>query len=294
MLNTPRDVRLRQLHAPALAGELHRGDRVHRHAGGADRMALRLQSARRIDRQPAILRGPAFQHRARALARRGQTHRLVFQQFGDGEAVVRFNERQFVQLHVRRVQCPLPRLRRALEPRDVALADRQEVVDLHCGTEAHRLAHRARGFLVRHHQRRRAIRDQRAVRALQRRRDVRILLADMAAEIEAEVTCASAHRGCPRRSCGSSPRSPPERIGLVAVALEIASRRCGRTHRRIRRGCRLPPSGSWPSAGCRRFPAPGVAVIFSTPMTSAKRPRPAARKSRAPCTAAEPEAHAFS
>src|ERR1700760_3909026 len=39
---------------------------------------------------------------------------------------------------------------------------------------------------------------------------------------------------------------------------------------------------------------PGVAVIFSTPMTSAKRPRPDSRKSRAPYTAADPEAQAFS
>src|SRR5580658_10054585 len=39
---------------------------------------------------------------------------------------------------------------------------------------------------------------------------------------------------------------------------------------------------------------PGVAVIFSTPITNAKRPRPAPMKSRAPCTAAEPDAQAFS
>src|ERR1700761_6963315 len=39
---------------------------------------------------------------------------------------------------------------------------------------------------------------------------------------------------------------------------------------------------------------PGVAVIFSTPVTRAKRPRPAPMKSRAPCTAAEPDAQAFS
>ena len=75
-------------------------------------MALRLQPAGRIDRQPAVLRRPTLQHRARTLAWRGQAHRLVFQQFGDGEAVVRFDERQVVQLHVRRVQRPPPRLAR--------------------------------------------------------------------------------------------------------------------------------------------------------------------------------------
>ena len=117
MLNTPAMSAFGNCIAPGLAGELHRGDRVHRHAGGADRMALRLQPAGRIDRQPSVLRRPAFQHRARALARRGQAHRLVFQQFGDGEAVMRFNERQFVQLHVRRIQRAPPGLRRTLEPR---------------------------------------------------------------------------------------------------------------------------------------------------------------------------------
>ena len=40
--------------------------------------------------------------------------------------------------------------------------------------------------------------------------------------------------------------------------------------------------------------SPGVAVIFSAPTTSANRPRPAARKSRAPYSAAVPVAHAFS
>ena len=89
-------------------------------------------------------------------------------------------------------------------------------------------------------------------------------------------------------------RDRRERVGLVAVALEIAFARCARTRRRNRPECPLLPSGSWPSAGCRRPPAPGVAVIFSTPITRAKRPRPAARKSRAPCIAAEPEAQAFS
>ena len=61
------------------------------------------------------------------------------------------------------------------------------------------------------------------------------------------------------------------------------------------------PAGMSPSS--RRYDAPskasptcgpGVAVIFSAPITRAKRPRPAARKSRAPCTAADPDAQAFS
>ena len=108
----------------------------------------------------------------------GQAHRLVFQQFGDGEAVMRFDEGQVLQFDVRCGQRALPGFGRALEAGDVALADRQEIVHLHGGAEAHRLAHGARGFLIGQHQRRGAVGDQRAIGALQRRRDVGVLLAD--------------------------------------------------------------------------------------------------------------------
>src|SRR5882757_2922869 len=41
------------LHLASLSGQLHGGQRVHRHAGGADRVSLRLQAARHVDRQSA-------------------------------------------------------------------------------------------------------------------------------------------------------------------------------------------------------------------------------------------------
>src|SRR5947208_4415980 len=59
---------IRDLHAAGLSGHLHRRKHMHRDAGGADRMALRFQATRWVDRQPAILLGPAFEDSARALA----------------------------------------------------------------------------------------------------------------------------------------------------------------------------------------------------------------------------------
>src|SRR6266849_3625189 len=51
----PAEPRVRQLHAARRAAELHRGERVHRHAGGPDRVAFGLQAAGRIDRKRAVL-----------------------------------------------------------------------------------------------------------------------------------------------------------------------------------------------------------------------------------------------
>ena len=88
---------VRHLDVAGRAGKLHGAERVHRHAGRADRMALGLQPAGRIDRQLAVLLRPAFLDRARALPFRHEPHRLVFDQFGDGEAVVRLDERQIAE-----------------------------------------------------------------------------------------------------------------------------------------------------------------------------------------------------
>src|ERR1700694_6265408 len=56
------------LHAlGCLTQQLHGAQHMHRDAGGADRVALGLQAAGRIDRQLAVLLGPAFLGSARAL-----------------------------------------------------------------------------------------------------------------------------------------------------------------------------------------------------------------------------------
>ena len=115
-----------------------------------------------------------------------------------------------------------PGLRAALERDDVAPAHRQEVVDLRGGAEDHGLAHAERGLDVGQHQGRGAVGDQRAVGALQRAGDDRVLLGDGAAELVAEVL---AHLGVGVATpfLWFLAAIARQRVGLVAVALEIAS-----------------------------------------------------------------------
>ena len=121
---------------------LHRRQHVHRDAGRADRVALRLEAARRVDRQPAVLFGPALEDRAGALAPRRQAHRFVLDHFGDREAVMRLDQVEVVEVEPRRGERPLPGELRPLEGEDVALLHRQEIVDLLGGAERDRLFQR--------------------------------------------------------------------------------------------------------------------------------------------------------
>src|SRR5205823_14768303 len=77
-VHDPGELCVADLHVAGLPGHLHRGEDVHRDAGRADRVALRLETARRVDRELAALLGPAFEDRARPFAARSETHRLVF------------------------------------------------------------------------------------------------------------------------------------------------------------------------------------------------------------------------
>ena len=108
MLKTPASLASWHLDAAGCAGQLHRRQHMHRDAGGADRMALRFEPARGIDRQPAVLLGPAFEDGARALALRRQPHRLVFDQLGDGEAVMGLDQIEIVEAEPRLGQRALP------------------------------------------------------------------------------------------------------------------------------------------------------------------------------------------
>lgn len=67
----------RDLDVAGLAAHLHRRHHVHGDTGGADRVALGLQAAGRVDRQLAALGGPALGDCARALTARGQAHGLI-------------------------------------------------------------------------------------------------------------------------------------------------------------------------------------------------------------------------
>src|SRR5882724_12066824 len=72
------ELRALELHAfRRLARKLHRRHHMHGYAGGTDRVALGFQSAGRIDRQLAILLGPAFQDGAGALPLWRQAHRFI-------------------------------------------------------------------------------------------------------------------------------------------------------------------------------------------------------------------------
>ena len=199
-------------------------------------MALRFQAARRIDRQAPALRRLAFERDAPALAARRQAHRLVFDQLGDGEAVMRFDEGEIVERHAGLRQRARPRLLAAFEQQDVALRHRQEILDVLVGAEGDGAAHRQRRAGVGEHDRGGAVGNQRAVGALQRAGNERVLLAFLAAEIEAEIL-AHLRIGIVDAVLVVLGGDGGERIRLVAMALEIALRdlaeHAGETGRRV-------------------------------------------------------------
>ena len=254
MLKMPASLASLTWMSPALPVKLHGAERVHRHAGRADRMALGLQAARRIDRQLAVLLRPAFLHRARALPFRREPHRLVFDQLGDGEAVVRLDQRQIAERDAGVGERPLPGLGAAFELQDVALAHRQEILHMRGRAERDRLAQPQRGLDVGQHQRGRAVGHQRAVGALERTGDERILLARRCGRNRSRDPCATARRDCRRRSCGFSPRSSPARRTGRPSAGNRARRSC-RKFRQSRPRCRPPRARRRLSTGFFRSPA---------------------------------------
>ena len=196
---------------------------MHRHAGGADRMALGLQAAGRVDRQPPALLGQALAHHAVALAGGCEAHRLVLDQLGDGEAIVGLHEGEVLVGDPGLRAGLLPGHPRALELRRVAAGQRQDVVDVGPGAEADRPLQTLRRLGIRHHQGRRAVRDQRAVGAPQGCGHVGVLLRDSVAEVEAEIL--------PQLRVGIADAvavvlggDPGQLLAAVAVALEIARR----------------------------------------------------------------------
>src|SRR5258708_29431285 len=98
-------------------------------------MALGLETTRGVDRQLAVLLGPALENGARPLALAGQPHRLVFDELGGGEAIMRLDQAEIAELELGGSEGALPRQRRSLEGDDVAFAHRQEIIDPLGGTE---------------------------------------------------------------------------------------------------------------------------------------------------------------
>src|SRR5262249_32669459 len=149
--------------------------------------------------------------------------RLVFDELGDGEAIMRLDEGEIVESEPARREGLAPGGGAALEFQDVALRHGQEILRMGARPEGDGAAHGERGPDIRDDESGRAVRDKRAIGALQRARDERILLALGAAEIVAEILAQLRIRIVDavlvvlRRDEG-------ERVRLVAVALEIAAR----------------------------------------------------------------------
>ena len=188
---------------------------------------------------------------------------------------------------------PPPGLAAALELQHVALRHRQEILHVLGGAERHRLAQPQRGLDVGQHQRGGAVGHERAVGALQRTGDARVLLAFGAAELVARGPCGSAHTDCRRRSGGSWRRCgrarPTGRPSAGSTAAAILPKMPAK-----------PPSISASSrtydalSRLRPISAAGVVVICSAPTTSTMRADFAAMLLSPWCTAAEPVAQAFS
>src|SRR2546430_4290035 len=82
------------LHLPLarLAAELRHELVDHAHAGGADRVPVRLETARRVHRLLAAERRTPLLDESAALAAAAEAEILVGQDLGDGEAVVHLGE----------------------------------------------------------------------------------------------------------------------------------------------------------------------------------------------------------
>ena len=131
-----------------------------------------------------------------------------------------FHEREVEQVELGRGQSALPRELRALELDDVALAHRQEVVDVLGRPEGDRVLHAERGADVGQHDRRGAVGHRRAVGALQRACHERVLVRGRAAKLVGEFLL-EVRIGILGAVLVRLHRDPGERIGLVAIALEV-------------------------------------------------------------------------
>src|SRR5262245_2960497 len=84
------DPRILDLSLTGLSAELHGELGDHAHAGGADRMAERLETARRVDRLVTTEGRAAVLDETAAFAPCTEAEVLVVENLGDGEAVVHF------------------------------------------------------------------------------------------------------------------------------------------------------------------------------------------------------------
>ena len=166
----------------------------------------------------------------------GQAHGLVFDQLGDGEAIVRLDEGQIVEPDAGLPERPPPRLRATLERHDVALRHRQEVLHVRRGAEGHRPPHLGRDLPFGDDEGRGAIGDERAIGPLQGSGHERVLVRFLPAEREAEILAHLRVRIADAVLVVLG-GDHGERIGLVAVPLEVGggdlAEDAGETARRV-------------------------------------------------------------
>ena len=92
------NARVADLKIARFGSQLHGGKHVHGNPRRAARMALCLQPARRVDRQEPGLFSLALQCVYGAFAGPGKPRCLVFDQYGDGETVMRPDKRKIAKL----------------------------------------------------------------------------------------------------------------------------------------------------------------------------------------------------
>ncbi len=150
-------------------------------------MALGLEPARQVDGQRAAPVDGAVLEYPLALTFGGQTHRLVDQQFRDGEAVVHLSEIEVVDADAGLVEGGGKRPRRPFEIGELAARHGQDVLHVRGGPEAHGPRVVLRNFVGCDHHRGRSVGDQRAVGDPQGRSHHRVLVRDRVAELETDV-----------------------------------------------------------------------------------------------------------
>ena len=241
--------------------QFHRGQDMHGDTGGADRMALGLQPAGGIDRQLAVLLGPAFLM-ARAPCPASSDPWLHIDQLGDGEAVMGLDKDRSSSFTPAEFSARC----QASQPSKAGCR-----ASTSAGSPGHALARKATALPIHRRlgvgkdQGGGAVGDQRAVGALERAGDERVLLALGAAEL---VTKILAHL---RIGIGDAVLvvlrgDHRQRVGLVANAGNRPARSCRRRRRNHRRVAVL--------RQIRRLQqvladlGPGVLVICSAPTTS--------------------------
>ncbi|MNX92536.1 hypothetical protein D3C86_1246840 [compost metagenome] len=165
---------------------------MHGNAGRPDGMTFRFQSTRWVDWQASGLQRRSILDNAISFTGLRKPHGLIFDKFGNGEAVVRFNEREVVERCAGKFQRAGPGAARAFEGQRIATAQCHDVVDMLAAPETDGAVECGCRFLVGQNDRGSAIRNQRAVGAAQRACDVGVLVRNRIAEIEAEIL---AHMG---------------------------------------------------------------------------------------------------